>query len=89
MSAINRTRDNKRKLEITKKEEPKEPECLILTLDSTTGPKDIILVPIGQYEHRTLYIEGSEQDLQEYQAFMQEQDRHSGGSSVTKGCHGV
>jgi len=55
------------------------PECLILTVDGTTGPKDIILVPIGQYEHRTLYIEGSEQDLQEYQAFMQEQDQHSGG----------
>lgn len=88
MSAINRTRDNKRKL-ITKQEEPKEPECLILTIDSTTGPKEQLLLPIGQFEHRILYIEGSEQDLQEYQATMQAQGQHSVGSSVTKGCLGA
>lgn len=86
MSAINRTRDIKRKLT---EEEPKEPECLILTLDSTTGPKEQLLLPIGQLEHRILYIEASEQDLQEYQATMQAQGQRSVGSLATKGCRGA
>lgn len=87
MSVINRTSTNKRKLDY--KEEPKEPECLILTLDSTTGPVELLLMPIGQYEHRTLYIEGSEQDLREYQATMQGQGQHSAGYSGSKGCLGA
>jgi len=69
-------------------EKKEEKECLIIPDGMGTGT-DLLLVPIGQLDDRTLYIEGSAQDLQEYQAFMQAQGQPSGGSGASKGCLGV
>jgi len=84
---------NKRKAlekipEKIEKKEEKEKECLIIPDGMGTGT-DLLLVPIGQLEGRCLYIEGSTQDLQEYQAFMQAQGQPSGGSGASKGCLGA
>jgi len=51
----------KRKVE---KIEEEEPECLILTLQHTTGQKELLLIPIGQLDGRILYIEGTPDQLE-------------------------
>lgn len=62
----------------------KEPECLIIPTDDGT---EIMLVPVGNIDGSTLYVESH--DLPEHEDGTQEPGLHSGGSKDLRKCLGA